>query len=361
MSAILRCVLLCAVFSGCAEVRESDRLTQFEMVGAPAGVSTYYDRDVQSLFNRSCTGGCHEPGGTGVRDSGLDLTTGESYAGMLDPTRSKNGPHVVIGDPDNSLLVWKLEGVDPAGRRVYGDVMPFGRSPLSPEEIARVRTWISEGAQWSVAPPAPPRVLSLGALDSSTVELRFDKDLDPNSAADVGNYVVRSDEGSLLSVAAVLLDGPAIVLLTVSPSLAAGATLTVESVGLKGLDGLLVSEAILGTFRFTPVVSYAEQIQPVLDQSCAFVGCHSASDVFPPGAGLILDAGVSRAQLVGVPSGQLAGGVRVVVGNPEGSYLISKIEGETAGGDRMPVGGPFLTSAQTQAFRLWIEQGASDN
>ncbi|MGH8530832.1 MAG: c-type cytochrome domain-containing protein [Nevskiales bacterium] len=51
------------------------------------------------------------------------------------------------GNPDNSYLIQKLEG-----RALLGGRMPLGRPPLSPETIAVIRQWITEGA----APPPVP-------------------------------------------------------------------------------------------------------------------------------------------------------------------------------------------------------------
>ena len=143
--------------------------------------------------------------------------------------------------------------------------------------------------------------------------------------------------------------------------LAAGTTVTVTVVDVKDLAGLAITTPETDTFRFTPVVSFALQLQPLLDQGCAFSGCHAADERFPPGADLVLDAGGARGQIVGVGSSQLAGSIRVVVGDPGASYLIAKLDGAGIVGDRMPVGGPFLTLGDVQLFRLWIEQGALDN
>jgi hypothetical protein len=53
---------------------------------------------------------------------------------------------VVPGKPDDSYLVMKLEGTH-IERGGTGAAMPFGTPPLSKEEIAKVRQWISEGAK----------------------------------------------------------------------------------------------------------------------------------------------------------------------------------------------------------------------
>jgi hypothetical protein len=49
---------------------------------------------------------------------------------------------VVIGDPDNSYLIQKLEGT-----AASGSTMPLGAGPLAPSVIADIRQWIAAGAQ----------------------------------------------------------------------------------------------------------------------------------------------------------------------------------------------------------------------
>ena len=60
-------------------------------------------------------------------------------------------------------------------------------------------------------------------------------------------------------------------------------------------------------------------------------------------------------------SDQQPGFVRVQPGDPDASYLINKLTGVGITGDRMPADGLFLSPAEIQVFRLWIEQDASDN
>ena len=50
-----------------------------------------------------------------------------------------SGAVVIPTDPDNSLLVKRVEGTIPPQ-------MPLGGSPLTPAEIGRIRQWILEGA-----------------------------------------------------------------------------------------------------------------------------------------------------------------------------------------------------------------------
>ena len=95
-------------------------------------------------------------------------------------------------------------------------------------------------------------------------------------------------------------------------------------------------------------------------RACA--SCHT--DVGrTPSAGLNLKDGASFASLVGRPSARKPGATFVVPGDPDGSYLIQKLEGRTdIVGSRMPLGGPpYLTDGQLLVLRRWIALGAKND
>jgi len=111
----------------------------------------------------------------------------------------------------------------------------------------------------------------------------------------------------------------------------------------------------------TPTAPTLSMIQTqIFDTSCTT--CHT--DVGrTPSAGLNLKSGSAFANLVGVPSSNSPGAVRVIPGNANNSYLVQKIEG-AAGivGLRMPRNGPpFLSDAQIKMIRDWITAGALNN
>jgi mono/diheme cytochrome c family protein len=83
--------------------------------------------------------------------------------------------------------------------------------------------------------------------------------------------------------------------------------------------------------------------------------CHSGANA---PRGLRLDALNSYALLVGVASSEQPGVLRVDPHNPNGSYLIQKLEGTASVGERMPAGLPPLTQAQIAVMRQWITNGA---
>lgn len=74
--------------------------------------------------------------------------------------------------------------------------------------------------------------------------------------------------------------------------------------------------------------------------------------------GLRLDAANSYDLLVGVPSQEQPGLMRVKPGYPGSSYLVQKLEGRASVGARMPLGGPYLDQATINVIRQWIIDGA---
>src|SRR5215475_4907555 len=88
------------------------------------------------------------------------------------------------------------------------------------------------------------------------------------------------------------------------------------------------------------------------------VRCHSGAGA---PQGLQLDAAHSYAFLVGVPSSEDSGVLRVKAGAPDASYLIRKLQG-SAGivGAQMPFGGPPLPQATIDVIRQWVSDGAAN-
>ena len=109
--------------------------------GDPGGgplVATF-DSIQANVFTPICTT-CHAGAGA---PQGLRLDAANSYANLVN-VASHEVPslkRVEPGDPDNSYLVQKVEGTAAVGGR-----MPLGRAPLTAQQIALIRQWISEGA-----------------------------------------------------------------------------------------------------------------------------------------------------------------------------------------------------------------------
>jgi hypothetical protein len=102
----------------------------------------------------------------------------------------------------------------------------------------------------------------------------------------------------------------------------------------------------------------------IFTPSCTFSSCHSSAG---NAGGLVLEAGVSFANLVGVPAQQSAaaqaGLFRVAPGNPSQSFLTIKLAAGTpaAYGDHMPDTGQQLGDADLNAIAQWISLGAQDD
>src|SRR6202521_3205780 len=88
------------------------------------------------------------------------------------------------------------------------------------------------------------------------------------------------------------------------------------------------------------------------------VRCHSGAGA---PEGLALDAAHSYALLVGVPSNEEAGLLRVKPGVPDSSYLVLKLQGSPGiVGAQMPFGGPPLPQSTIDVIRQWITNGAAN-
>jgi hypothetical protein len=103
-----------------------------------------------------------------------------------------------------------------------------------------------------------------------------------------------------------------------------------------------------------PLVAEFQSIQDnVLTPACTV--CHSGASA---PLGLRLDADSSYALLVNAPSAEVPELLRVAPGDPDGSYLVQKLEGTAAVGDRMPLDAPALPQSTIDVIRQWISDGA---
>lgn len=107
-----------------------------------------------------------------------------------------------------------------------------------------------------------------------------------------------------------------------------------------------------------PVVSFSRQVQPILTSTCAIPLCHEGPHAEQ---GMDLRPDHAYRALVGVDSVQCPG-KRVEPGQPDASYLVSKLDGSGPCflGALMPSGGA-LSPSQIDTIRTWISQGARDN
>lgn len=111
----------------------------------------------QRIIQVQCVS-CHGPGVLDDREaSQLDLSTDDGndpYAALLGTGSGApaagdlcagEGTLVVPGEPQDSLLVDKLEAANDTSVSICGDPMPIGDG-LSPGQIAAIREWIADGA-----------------------------------------------------------------------------------------------------------------------------------------------------------------------------------------------------------------------
>lgn len=90
-----------------------------------------YSQHIQPIFDARCNNaGCH---------NSMDRKAGLSLANWAETT--SNSQIVFPGLPDNSKLIWAIEG------RTVNPMPPIGYRPLTKNQIDGIRTWIKEGAK----------------------------------------------------------------------------------------------------------------------------------------------------------------------------------------------------------------------
>lgn len=112
--------------------------------GNTAAGTIEFTRDVQPLFQKHCVE-CHGPekqeGGYRLDIKRVALEGGDSHA-----------PNIVPGKSAESPLIRFVTGMDEEMR------MPSEGKPLAAEEIAVLREWIDQGAEWPDSASAAPEV-----------------------------------------------------------------------------------------------------------------------------------------------------------------------------------------------------------
>lgn len=160
---------------------------------ARAGDATLFERRVAPILSERCAA-CHNPD---KRGGGLDVT---NRASLL--KGGKNGPAVVPGKPDKSLLLDMVTGDEPD--------MPRKAKPLTAEQRADLRKWVEAGAVWPdavkvtaglwslrpVARPKPPQVKNpewvATPIDAFILRRLEDEGLKPVPRADKRTLIRRA-------------------------------------------------------------------------------------------------------------------------------------------------------------------------
>jgi hypothetical protein len=154
-----------------------------------------YNAAIKPILNKHCIS-CHG----GVRKKGgFSLLTREE---ALMPTESGK-PAIVPGHPAQSEFIRRLTLTDPEER------MPYGKDPLTKEEITILTKWVAAGANWEVhwayrpveEPPVPGGVQLLSSMgekgwgsnevDAFVLEKIKEKNLEPSPEADKATLLRR--------------------------------------------------------------------------------------------------------------------------------------------------------------------------
>jgi hypothetical protein len=110
------------VYTTSLSITESEEITDID-----------FETEIQPIFNANCTMYCHVNGG--AYTGGLDLS---SYENLMEGD-SNNGPVIIPGNADESLLIQALEGTSPIVPQ-----MPSGSPSLPYNQIQSIRAWINE-------------------------------------------------------------------------------------------------------------------------------------------------------------------------------------------------------------------------
>ncbi len=103
-------------------------------------------------------------------------------------------------------------------------------------------------------------------------------------------------------------------------------------------------------------VSFASDVQPILNSSCALTGCH----IDGMSAGGFSLGTLGNSTYSATRNGTGDNGAIIVAGSGSTSNLYLKTTSSPPFGGQMPVGGS-ITSAQQLILKNWIDQGALDN
>ena len=156
-------------------------------------VKVDFNREIRPIFSEHCYA-CHGPDEP-KRKAGLRLDVPEAAFKEL-----KSGNRALVaGDLTKSALVERITSTD------LEEVMPPPKhnKPLKPDQIALLKRWVQEGAQWkkhwSFIPPERPALPSVknrkwprNAIDYFTLARLEKEKLHPNPEADKATLIRRA-------------------------------------------------------------------------------------------------------------------------------------------------------------------------
>ena len=121
-----------------------------DLTGPTPNLEPTFSSIQQEIFNTTDASGrlactnCHSNVGRNP-SGGLNLLSGLSYASLVgvSSTGKPGAVRVIPGDPDNSYIIHKLEGLSD----IVGVRMPRGNGPfLTDGQILVIKRWIANGA-----------------------------------------------------------------------------------------------------------------------------------------------------------------------------------------------------------------------
>ncbi len=132
--------------------RLASLMLAFASADATAAPTVHFSREIRPILSQNCFF-CHGPDES-AREANLRLDMEDSAKGDHDGIFA-----IVPGQPNESALIQRIESIDP------DEVMPPPRlhKTITPEQIAKLKLWIEQGAHWGghwsyepvVRPPVP--------------------------------------------------------------------------------------------------------------------------------------------------------------------------------------------------------------
>lgn len=135
----------------------SAHAAQPQTAASDKDAEAFFQQKIQPVLSERCYD-CHSANSRSA--GGLRLDDREALL-----KGGKNGPAIVPGNPDGSLLMQRLLLTNEKKR------MPKDDDPLSEKEIADLRAWIANGAKWSesAASTAAPAVFQKASISTSRI------------------------------------------------------------------------------------------------------------------------------------------------------------------------------------------------
>ncbi len=315
-----------------------------------------YATTIQPIWSANCAySGCHLGP---IPSQGMDLSPVTSYSALINIS-ALQAPGRVRVAPGSVADIYLYEKIT---QPTTGALMPLGRPALSEDAILSVTQWIEAGAPFGeympCLPKAPPRAVgrvTAGFIGQNRVGVGQLLTL-TSTVYDLDN--LRYDGAVVLwrtrdeTVAYVDAEGQVL-------GLRQGQTEALAQSG--GVDSPPVPLVVITT-PTTAVAypSWSTQVAPLIQQRCAFVGCHYAT---VEAGGVRFDR--PEGQLfftLGQASMQFPAFRYVEPQVPSTSYLFLKLSvSDPPEGRQMPQGQARLRASEAGLLFNWIRGGADRN